>query len=568
MDYLECYCGQLITIINGADHLIGCSKWQKKSNLFKHAKNMLKSPDSYSLMRLECEALLQYPFEPNQAEDPDIATARLIEQMRNEEQPPVESGIQCHYCGQQWADFSKVQYLGCDSIICNTHIIDLIYEKYPISERVTCPIARCDYTLSMDEILQVVTQEELSKLEPSFESIIGKEGGIMAQCSCGNVTWLEPGKPDYHYKDDTGKILSKTHADHMAMFRFRCYCSKITCASCHAEPYHTGKTCEEFKAFKLAKHCRYCMSTIKSSANHCKNVDCKSRYKNSCKKELTCGHICFGTNDETQCSECLEEACNGRGNDYCTICHTEGLSSAPCVFLECSHIFHYECLSETLKNRWPGPRITFKFARCPACNSWINALYSPSIQALIAPVVSLYQEIRDKALKRLKYEGLENHPKLSQIDSQYYKKEEDYALNTFSYYQCFNCKNTYFGGKRDCEQNNDAAKYDPKDLVCPSCSAQGKEGADCPKHGKDYIEFKCKFCCGIAAWFCWGTTHFCDQCHTRQNNGDYLSKKNRSELPVCPGASCPLKVQHPPNGEEFALGCSFCRNLIANIKEF
>ena len=41
------------------------------------------------------------------------------------------------------------------------------------------------------------------------------------------------------------------------------------------------------------------------------------------------------------------------------------------------------------------------------------------------------------------------------------------------------------------------------------------------------------------------------------------------KLPHCPAGpqgkqlpdgSCPLKVPHPPEGEEFALGCGVCRN--------
>ena len=149
MDYLECYCGQLITIINGADHLVCCSYWHKRSDLFKSAKKMLKSPDSYSLMRLECEALLQYPFEVNKPEEIDDATARLIEEMQKEESRPVETGIQCHYCGQEWPDMSYVLYLGCDSIICHSHLKDIIYQKYPKSERVGCPIKKCNYTLRL-----------------------------------------------------------------------------------------------------------------------------------------------------------------------------------------------------------------------------------------------------------------------------------------------------------------------------------------------------------------------------------------------------------------------------------
>lgn len=576
MDYFECYCGNYINLANGVEHLMECQVWIKKSDLFKAAKKMVKSPDSYYLMRLECEALMQYQFviddnpKFKQSSEMDDETRILIQQWQIEEQrPPHEEGIRCSACQQEWPDMSQLQFLSCEHIVCTDHLKHEIYSKYSRSERSTCPARGCSYGLSMDEILQVVPQDELNRLEPSLDSILKTQGGMRAQCPCGNVSWLEPGKPDYSYKDENGKILSKTHSDHMASFRFRCPCAKVTCAGCGTEPYHTGRTCEEFKLFKEAKHCRYCSKSIKSSANHCKDEDCKKRFRSSCKKVLPCSHLCFGTNEELDCSECLDESCGGKGNEMCTICYIEGLASAPCVFLSCSHIYHYHCLFETLQKRWPGPRITFKFARCASCNAWIEARFNPSIQNEMGHIYILYEDIKDKALKRLKFEGNEQHPKLTQRDSQYFNNPEKYALDTFSYYQCFNCKKSYFGGKRDCEQNNEAAKYDPKDLVCPSCSAIGKEGADCPKHGKDYIEFKCKFCCGIAAWFCWGTTHFCDSCHTRQNNGDYLSKKNRAELPVCPGpAACPLKVQHPANGEEFALGCSLCRNMIANNKEF
>jgi hypothetical protein len=38
--------------------------------------------------------------------------------------------------------------------------------------------------------------------------------------------------------------------------------------------------------------------------------------------------------------------------------------------------------------------------------------------------------------------------------------------------------------------------------------------------------------------------------------GDYLTKKNKSELPKCPGPEkCPLKTKHKENGEECCIGC-------------
>lgn len=84
---------------------------------------------------------------------------------------------------------------------------------------------------------------------------------------------------------------------------------------------------------------------------------------------------------------------------------------------------------------------------------------------------------------------------------------------------CFKCKNPYFGGLKSCENNNDAAmkEYKPSELVCASCAADCVGGGikDCKEHGKDFIEFKCKFCCNVSQWFCWGNTHFCESCHTR-----------------------------------------------------
>ena len=84
---------------------------------------------------------------------------------------------------------------------------------------------------------------------------------------------------------------------------------------------------------------------------------------------------------------------------------------------------------------------------------------------------------------------------------------------------------------------------------------------------QDFLEYKCRFCCSVAVWFCFGTTHFCDKCH--QKPGHMQTMQKEGKLPHCPAGPqgkqlpdgpCPLKVPHPPEGEEFALGCGVCRN--------
>jgi hypothetical protein len=110
-------------------------------------------------------------------------------------------------------------------------------------------------------------------------------------------------------------------------------------------------------------------------------------------------------------------------------------------------------------------------------------------------------------------------------------------------------------------------EFKPEELICANCCDIPIE--NCPKHGKEFIEFKCKFCCSIAQWFCWGTTHFCEPCHKRQCSGDYVSKLPVDKLPKCPGKDkCALKCDHKPNGTECSLGCSICRNIKDNAREF
>jgi hypothetical protein len=55
----------------------------------------------------------------------------------------------------------------------------------------------------------------------------------------------------------------------------------------------------------------------------------------SCNKVLGCGHYCCGFKNEAVCLPCLDEACvekndqltkGKKGDDYCSICFTEGLN--------------------------------------------------------------------------------------------------------------------------------------------------------------------------------------------------------------------------------------------------
>ena len=54
---------------------------------------------------------------------------------------------------------------------------------------------------------------------------------------------------------------------------------------------------------------------------------------------------------------------------------------------------------------------------------------------------------------------------------------------------------------------------------------------NCPSHGTEYIAFKCRYCCSLAVYFCFGSTHLCRVCH---DNPNLLMGMERTKLPKCP----------------------------------
>jgi len=363
--------------------------------------------------------------------------------------------------------------------------------------------------------------------------------------------------------------LSKEAAEHSAKYRFRCQCGTVFCSSCSTTPYHLGYTCSRWKSYLSSAKCHFCQEALKDAASVksgvCSDEECEQKKKISCKKVLDCGHKCGGIKGEKRHLDCLEVSCAERQNlsqnrdQYCTICYCEDLGSAPAIQLACGHVFHYTCVKEKLSNKWPGARMTFGYLTCPTCKQRMS---HPSINSIVAVQCNLRDRVQDMANERLEIEGLLQDPRL-QPNGSYHKRQEEFAMDKLAFYQCHKCRQPYFGGQRRCQEAADpqAEQFDAEQLECGSCVVKrsGKKG-ECNLHGAAYMEYKCKFCCSVASWFCWGTTHFCNSCHDKQISGNHVTKKSYV-CPACLGpGKCPLKVPHPPNGtKEFLLGCGMCR---------
>ncbi|XP_059355583.1 E3 ubiquitin-protein ligase MYCBP2 isoform X7 [Carassius carassius] len=331
---------------------------------------------------------------------------------------------------------------------------------------------------------------------------------------------------------------------------------------------HTGKP-----ASSSSDVCRFCGTRngteLSAVGSVCSDQDCQEYAKLACSKTHPCGHPCGGVKNEELCLPCLHgcdksAACLKQdADDMCMICFTEALSAAPAIQMDCSHVFHLQCTRRVLENRWLGPRITFGFMSCPICKNKIN---HSVLKDLLDPIKELYEDVRRKALMRLEYEGLHKSEAITMSGARFYNNPAGFAMNRYAYYVCFKCKKAYFGGEARCDaEAGQGDDYDPRELICGACSDVSRAQM-CSKHGTDFLEYKCRYCCSVAVFFCFGTTHFCNACH---DDFQRMTSVPKEELPHCPagpkgkqleGSECPLHVVHPPTGEEFALGCGVCRN--------
>ncbi|KAI6207356.1 RCR-type E3 ubiquitin transferase [Aphelenchoides besseyi] len=317
--------------------------------------------------------------------------------------------------------------------------------------------------------------------------------------------------------------------------------------------------------------CRFCTNPLRADGDvqngTCSYNECRKLLKDACTKILSCGHWCSGIRNEQQCLPCFNcPTTDSRqdGDDLCVICFTDRLGGAPCIRVGCGHFFHFGCVRTVLEKRWNGPRIVFRFMQCPLCKQTIE---HQALESLLAPLRALYEDVTKKAVLRLEYDGLLKSKPITSTESEYFENPTGYALDHYVYVLCSKCGKAYFGGESRCQEALDSSTYQPDELVCGACSDIA--GAPvCGRHGTEFLEYKCKFCCSVAVYFCFGNSHFCSGCHSDFQRLMALPVHLLPQCPTGPRATtlegvdqCPLRVQHPPTGEEFSLGCGICRNL-------
>lgn len=475
-----------------------------------------------------------------------------------------------------------------------------------------------------EPLLVVVKHEEHAPKVPAELQALVNAADNLVQCpSCNNV-WEYIGSghvTDCDVYDAQGKeVVNDEARNAFHELRQRCrHCSTTFCKACMASPFHAGVTCSVHSGAVAFKDCRFCRKQLadkvkkvdegmdcklereepaggedavlamsieeraallkgqlrstsnsnqRNASNYepiqgvCRDFDCQQKLEAICSAVLPCGHFCAEDKKHASCGSCLhpdcvEEADGVTLDDFCSICWVEDLRTTAVTRLGCGHVFHTDCVVSRLLCKWGSGAINLSFATCPLCSEplrW-SGQNNEIVQALL-----MAERLRADLLLRAKV--LIESKIVEVADDVPESEAAAHALKKVNFYTCFQCKSAYYGGKVECGVA--PLEVDASEYVCGGC-------VGCKKHGARDLIYKCKFCCSVATFFCFGNTHFCQPCHDRWttmvDRSNYAMLAGEASLKGCCKETCPLGIDHPPNGEEHLLGCRLCFEKVEDLPE-
>lgn len=260
----------------------------------------------------------------------------------------------------------------------------------------------------------------------------------------------------------------------------------------------------------------------------------------------------------TECAICLEPLYPASAaND-----DNDGDGQHRVLTLACGHKWHTHCLVEQLETAQPNSseRLLFTGCQCAKCG---QICHHPALENLTRTTDVLRNKVQQLVQEQLTLDAPQSWTSANAIlDANERQKATralvEEGLRKYAFYLCAHCKEPYFGGTVDC-----ADEFRERDTaaerLCVACTPKSQVICHNPLQHRGHLVWKCRYCCQPATHLCYGTVHFCDDCHERNSRRvqemqqlqrqPFRSKPSPPVLtPIpCVGKKCPFPK--PPRQE-------------------
>ena len=239
----------------------------------------------------------------------------------------------------------------------------------------------------------------------------------------------------------------------------------------------------------------------------------------------------------TDCAICLEPLFPDKPTiNTCDRCTTGGgdeqqgeentapPQSPPRVLtLSCGHKWHTHCLMEQLQTAQPNSseRLLFTGCQCAKCGQICN---HPDLEHLTRTTDALRDKVYQLVQEQLSLDEPQLWKKTNAIVNEDERQRATHALvqeglRKYAFYLCAHCKEPYFGGTIDCADQfrEDGFRESADERLCVACTPKSQVICHNPLEHRGQLVWKCRYCCRPATHLCYGTVHFCDDCHERNS---------------------------------------------------
>ena len=346
---------------------------------------------------------------------------------------------------------------------------------------------------------------------------------------------------------------------------------------CTTKSRNTELSLKPSRSGATAIDCQISTTRMATSSSSCSVDDCDSKELSTTTTTTTKTF----QDTSTDCAICLLPL-------YDTVDEHDGDNNSNVITLSCGHKWHLDCLKSQLEHAQPNSarRLVFKGCTCAKCGQ-VCSTDHPQLQNLTRKIDFCRQKVDLLIQEQLKIDKIQIDDDDDETDttkpSGGNKKEQemmDLAYKKYAFYLCSSCQEPYFGGLVECADTSEGEIQNAKDRLCVGCSSSSStHGIECRNKAqhRSFLVWKCRYCCQPSTYVCYGNTHFCTNCHQRNNE----RVKRNSKLPLqpipCPGgAGCnypkpSAESTHHNNGStstcEQIYGCTLCASSVSGSSQ-